>query len=341
MASISNTLKMKDSMGAVLKSVITSMNMTISTMERMNSASDNIDLSSDFETARKLIGLTTNQLNIVDDEIRKAPIEQDNFNNKIRDGTKATSSLKSMFIGMGGAIGVNKLVDTSDYMTLITARLNLINDRLQTTEELQNKIFTAANDARGLYSDMASTVSKLGLLAKNAFNNNNEIIAFTSLFQKMGIVSGSSSSEISNAMYQLIQAMASGRLQGDDYRSIIENAPMLAQAIERYLGDKGVTGTLKDMASEGLITSDVIKFAMFSVADEVNAKFAEMPMTWSQVWNGVINTLLLVSQPLLDFINLLANNGSILEPIVLGVTAVLILYTAAIMIHNGVLGIKD
>lgn len=334
MATVSNTLKMKDSMGTVLKSVITSMNMTISTMERMNSASDNIDLSGDFEAARKQIGLTTNQLSVVDDEIRKASKEQDSFNNKIRDGTNASSNLKSMLISLGGAIGLKKLADTSDSMTLITARLNLINDGLQTTNGLQNKIFAAADDARGLYTDMAATVSKLGLLAKDAFNSNDEIIAFTNLFQKMGTVSGSSSSEISNAMYQLNQAMASGRLQGDEYRSIIENAPMLAQAIERYLGDQGVTGTLKEMASDGLITADVIKFAMFSVADEVNEKFKSMPLTWAQLWNGAINNLLMISQPLLDFINLLANNWGTLEPIVLTVAIAVGTYAAILLVVN-------
>jgi len=341
MATVSNTLRMKDSMGSVLKSVITSMNMTISTMERMNSASDNIDLSSDFEAARKQIGLTTNQLSVVDDEIRKASIEQDNFNNKIRDGTNATSSLKSMFIGLGGAIGLKKLVDTSDSMAQINARLDLIKAESETTESLRNKIFASANDARGLYTDMASSITKLGLLAKDAFSNNNEIIEFTNLFQKLGVVGGTGAIEMSSAMYQLNQAMASGRLQGDEYRAIIENAPLLAQAIEKYLGDQGVKGTLKEMSSEGLITSDVIKIAMFSIADEVNEKFKNMPLTWGQLWNRAINTLLIASQPLLGFINLLANNWSILEPIVLGVTAVLILYTAAIMIHNGVLGVNS
>lgn len=334
MATVSNTLRMKDSMGSVLKSVITSMNMTISTMERMNSASDNIDLSSDFEAARKQIGLATNQLSVVDDEIRKAANEQDNFNNKIRDGTYETNSLKSMFISLGGAIGLKKLVDTSDSMTLITARLDLINDGLQTTDELQSKIFASANDARGLYADMASSVAKLGLLAGDAFNNNNEIIAFTNLFQKMGTISGSSSSEISNAMYQLNQAMASGRLQGDEYRSIIENAPMLAQAISDYM--KVGRDELKEMSSDGLITAEIIKGAMFSVADEVNEKFKNMPMTWGQFWNGAINNLLVVSQPLLDCINLLANNWSTLEPIVLVAASAVAAYASIMLVTNSI-----
>lgn len=328
MATVRNTLMMRDAMGSVLKNTITTMNMTISTMERLNTASDSIDLSQDFELARQQIGRTTAELSIIDDEIKKAAKEQENFNNKIRDGTHETNALKSMFISLGGILGIKKIIETSDAMTLITARLNLINDGLQTTYELQNMIFKAADNSRGLYTDMAASVSKLGLLAGNAFNSNVETIKFVETFQKMGVISGSSSSEISNAMYQLNQALASGRLQGDEYRSIIENAPMLAQAIADYM--KIGRDELKEMSSEGLITASIIKGAMFSVADEVNEKFAQMPMTWGQVWNGAVNYVLMLSQPLLKFINILANNWETLEPIILIVVSALGAY--AIMV---------
>lgn len=321
MATVRNTLMMRDATGSVLKSVITSMNMTISTMERLNTASDNIDLSGDFELARQEIGRATASLNIIDDEIKKAAKEQENFNNKIRDGTHETDALKSMFVSLGGVLGIKKIIETSDAMTLITARLNLINDGLQSTYELQNMIFKAADNSRGLYIDMANSVSKLGLLAGNAFSSNTELIRFVEIFQKMGVVSGSSSTEISNAMYQLNQALSSGRLQGDEFRSIIENAPMLAQAISDYM--KIGRDELKEMSSEGLITASIIKGAMFSVADEVNEKFEQMPMTWGQVWNGAVNYILMLSQPLLSFINLLANNWEILEPIILIIVSAL------------------
>lgn len=328
MATVRNTLMMKDSTGSVLKSVITSMNMTISTMERLNTASDSINLSGDFEQARQEIGRATASLSVIDDEIKKATKEQENFNNRIRDGTYETNSLKSMFISLGSVLGIKKIIDTSDAMTLITARLNLINDGLQTTYELQNMIFKAADNSRGLYIDMAASVSKLGLLAGSAFNNNAELIRFVEIFQKMGVVSGSSPTEISNAMYQLNQALASGRLQGDEYRSIIENAPMLAQAISDYM--KIGRDELKEMSSEGLITASIIKGAMFSIADDVDKKFEQMPMTWGQVWNGAVNYVLMLSQPLLSFINLLANNWETLEPIILIVVSALGAY--AIMV---------
>lgn len=327
MATIRNTLMMKDSMGSVLKNVITSMDMTISTMERLNTASDNIDLSGNFEAAKQQIGLARHELGLVDDEIRKASEEQDNFNNKVRDGTFLTRGLRSMLTGLGGLIGVQKLVNTSDEMVQIDARLNLLTNNEAATDTLKKQIFASANDARGLYTDMASSVTKLGLLAGHAFSNTDEMVAFTNTFQKMGTIAGASTSQLSSAVHQLNQAMASGRLQGDEYVAIIENAPLLAQAIADYAGI-GID-ELKKFSSEGLITADIIKGAMFSVADDVNEQFASMPMTWGQVWNGVVNKLLMWTEPLLGVINLLANNWSIIEPIVIGVAAAILTYTVA------------
>jgi len=327
MATVRNTLMMNDSMGKVLRNVITTMNMTISTMEKLNTASDKIDLSNDFEAARQQIGITVAEINSVGDELNNAAQKQEHFNEKMQKGTSIARGLKDMLVGIGGLIGLKKLIETSDTMTSIDARLNLITGPGDSSEELKKKIFASARDARGLYTDMASSISKLGILAPDAFSNTDEIIAFTNVFQKMGIVSGSSASETSNAMYQLNQAMASNRLQGDEFRSIIENAPMLARAISDYMGIS--RDALKEMSSSGLITADVIKGAMFSVADEVDEKFKKMPMTWAQVWNKVINKLLILSEPLLNFISFIANNWDILAPIVLGAASAIAVYMVA------------
>lgn len=327
MATVKNSLMMNDSMGRVLRSVITSMNMTISTMERLNIASDKLDLSGDFELAKQQIGRTIAEINTVEDEIKKAAKEQENLNNKMKNGNIFAQGLRSTLTGLGGLLGVKKLLETSDTMTSIDARLNLVADPGQSMEELKRKIFASANDVRGLYTDTASSVAKLGLLAGDSFSNTDEIIAFTNTFQKMGKISGSSATEVSNAMYQLNQAMASGRLQGDEFRSIIENAPMLAQAISEYMGigkDK-----LKEMSSDGLITADIIKGAMFSVSDEVNEKFESIPMTWAEVWNMAVNKFLVVSQPLLNGISFIANNWDILEPIILGLASAVLIYLIA------------
>lgn len=185
--------------------------------------------------------------------------------------------------------------------------------------ELNKKIYASAMRARAFYTDTAATISKLGLLAGDAFNSNDEMIAFTELMNKNFTIGGASTQEQSSAMYQLTQAMASGRLQGDEYRSIIENAPLLAKAIEDYMRNvQGAEGAMKDWSSEGLLTADVIKAALFSTADEVEERFAKMPMTWGQVWTMASNIAIRALNPLLSAINWVANNISVIGPAVLG-----------------------
>lgn len=193
---------------------------------------------------------------------------------------------------------VKKGMDFSDELTNISARLKLINDGLQSQDELQNKIMASANRSRGSYQDMASSVAKLGLLAPDSFESNDEMIAFAEAMQKSFKVSGASSQEISSATYQLTQAMAAGKLQGDEFRSIMENAPMLAQAIADYTGKS--KGELKEMSSEGLITADIIKNALFTAADDINEKYEQMPVTFADIGTRMQNNVVQAFQPTAD-----------------------------------------
>lgn len=197
-------------------------------------------------------------------------------------------------------------LDYSDNLALNKARLNLMNDGLQTTEELQDKIFAASQRSRGSYDDMTKSVAKLGLLAGDAFKSNDEMIAFSEMMNKSFKVSGAGQQEISAATYQLTQAMASGRLQGDEFRSIMENAPMLADAIAKYMGKS--KGELRDLAAEGVITSDIIKNALFSSADDINTKYEQMPKTFADAMTSIQNNAQKTLQPVADKISNLLNS---------------------------------
>lgn len=182
------------------------------------------------------------------------------------------------------------VISASDQYTMMQARIKMINDGTQTQAELMEKIHVAANSARASYSDVAAAVGKLGTLAKDAFSSNDEMIFFVQQMNKQFQLSGASIQESTAAMYQLTQAMASGRLMGDEFRSIMENAPMLAQAIAQEMGVS--MGTLREMSSQGLITADVIKNAMINTADETNKKFNELPQTFSSLMSQLGNNLI-------------------------------------------------
>lgn len=200
-----------------------------------------------------------------------------------------------------GFQGMKMLVGLSDQMTQATARLDRMNDGLQETEELQQMIFDSAQRSRGSYLGTLDMVSKLGTMAGDAFGSNEELVAFAEQINKQITLSGASTQAADAAMLQLTQAMSSGVLRGEELNSILEQTPTIAQTIAEYLGVS--TGEMREMASEGQITADVVKAAMFSAAEETNAAFAQIPLTWGQLWTSVQNTAIMALQPLLDLLS--------------------------------------
>lgn len=219
------------------------------------------------------------------------------------------NAAKSGAVFAGAAMGIEatgralkdmavSAVKTTDQLTQLRARIDLINDGSQSTAEIMDKVFSAANRSRGSFLDMADSVAKLNLLAKDAFTSNDEAIYFVEQLNKQFKIAGAGVQETTSAMYQLTQAMAAGKLQGDEFRSIMENAPMLAQSIAQEMGLS--VGQLKEMSSQGLITADIIKNALFNSAEETNAKFAEIPMTFQDIGTKLQNDLIAAFQPVME-----------------------------------------
>jgi tape measure domain-containing protein len=307
MATISATLKMFDAMTRPLQNITQSMNLLISTMQRMQNVTDrNINVDRTLAVAKSKIAAAEAEIRQAIEEADKA---QRRFNQSVRDTNTSTNSLassvKRMAIGLASAYlsarGIQAALKAADTFTTTQARLELIVDEGQSVQQLQDMIYAASQRVRGDYIAMANTVSRLGLLAGDAFANTGEIVAFAEAMQKAFKISGASIEEQTSAMYQLTQAMAAGRLQGDEFRSIMENAPMLADAIAKFTGKS--KGELKKMAAEGLITADVIKGALFSAADDINEKFASMPKTFGEVWLQIKNTAWRAFQPVFEELN--------------------------------------
>ena len=226
-------------------------------------------------------------------------------------GNKFLSTVKNIAIAIGGVSAIKSLVNLSDATTSNRSRLELIVDDNGSVADLENKIFAMSNRTRSDFLATTSVVSKLGILAGDSFKNTDEIVAFTELMNKNFAISGASIQEQTSAMYQLTQAMAAGKLQGDEFRSIMENAPLLAEAIAEYTGKS--KGELKELSSEGLITANVIKNAMFASADQINDRYNKMPMTWGQIWTRIKNVAIKALDPVLVKINELANNQQVQE----------------------------
>lgn len=269
------------------------------------------ELEKNISNAAKREEQLNQKVSQLEAELKSANASQVMFNRSVNSGNSSANRLLrtvgSLVTTYVSLYSIKKGMDMTDDYININARLANINDGLRTQRELQLDIFAAAQRSRGVYKEMASTTAKLGLLAPDAFKNNDELIYFVETLQKAFKVSGASTQESTNAMYQLTQAMASGRLQGDEFRSIIENAPMLANAIAEYTG-VGMKG-LKDLSSQGAISADIIKNSLYMAADDINAKFNTMPKTFSDIWNQISGTANMTFAPLFEKVNLMLNDS--------------------------------
>ena len=318
MATIRSQMVLNDGMTSVLRKISGALITTLDAFEQMQRASGQSINSAQFAAARsQLVGAIT-ELDEIADNFQKAGSKADGLMGKI----------SGIAAGIASIATVQKLVTLSDDVTSAQARLNLLVTDGGSVDELEAKIMASANRSRSAYLDTASAVAKLGLNAGNAFDHDmDQVIAFMEQVNKQFVIGGATAQEQSNAMVQLTQAMAAGALRGEDLNSILDSAPGIARAIEQYMGV--AEGSIKEYAAEGKVTAQVVKNALFSVADETNAKFESMPMTWAQVWTMMSNIALQALEPVLTFINWLANNIEIIGPLVLGVAAALAVYLIA------------
>lgn len=370
MGRVQSSLVLNDQMSKVLGRINKAMGSVLDSFEAVQRASGRSFNTANIAAARREIGAADAALNEMEQSYRDCNNQQQQLNKHIGQGTTAAGGLlgkiKSIASAYLGMKAVKGLVGLSDTITQTDARLSMMNDGLQTTAELNDMIYASAQRSRGSYLATADAVAKLGLMAGDAFSSNKETIAFMEQVNKQFKIAGTSAQGIDAAMLQLTQAMGSGVLRGEEYNSILEQAPNIIQAIAKYMDVP--KGKLKDMAADGQITADIVKAAMFACADETNAKFESMPKTWSDIWTSMKNRAIKALDPLLAKINQLANservqrtvnglirtfsvmsvvlaqvfdgvcavynfvadNWSWIRPVIMGIVAALLLYKAAV-----------
>lgn len=369
-----------DNANAELEQLRMQLNQAIQEQNSLNQAMQNMDVSAANDAYLRLSQTVGNTERYIRDNVG----EQGRFNQEISAGTQQanelTNTIKRAVAAYVSIQTVGKALNISDELVQTTSRLNMMNDGVQTTAELVNMVYAAAQDARGSFSQMADVVARFGNNAKDAFSSSEEVVAFADLIQKQMTIAGASTQEAANAELQLSQALGSGVLRGDELNSIFEQAPNLIQNIADYL-DVPI-GKIREMAADGELSADVVKAAIFSAADDINSKFNEMPMTWGQMWQSMQNTALIAFQPVLQRLNDLANseafqtfiqgaieamatlanillnvfdlavsigtfigdNWSIIAPIVYGIVAALTAYiaiSAIVAAINGVMAIAE
>lgn len=346
MATIRSQMVLNDQVTGVLKNITRALDITLHSFEQMQDASANAVDVRLLNQARAGLGEVNLAVREMEENYRRAAQQEQQVTRNIRQSTQAEQQLNASIRGgndalddmvgkaknlaatIGAGVGLKKLIELSDQMTSTTARLNFIVDDGGSVEALEAKIMASAQRSRAAYLDTASAIASMGANAGAAFSSNDELIAFMEQVNKQFVIGGASAQGQAAAMLQLTQAMAAGALRGEELNSILENAPGIARAIEQYMGI--AEGSIKSYAEKGAVSATVVKNALLSIADETDAKFNGMAMTWGQVWTQMGNIALKVTQPLLTAINWLANNLSVIGPILLGLgTAFLVFRVAA------------
>ena len=382
MGTIRAAVALYDGVTSPLQSMHKAMGVVLNTFEAMQQASGRAVDTAAIREAREEWAKAGTAFDAIEENIRQANNEQQKFNNSIRGGSNSAngllSTIKKIAVAAGGIAGINKVLNISDELASTKARLNLLVDDGGSVDVLEQKIMASAQRSRSAYFDTASAVAKLGLNAGNAFNGDmDQVIAFMEQVNKQFVIGGATAQEQSNAMIQLTQAMAAGALRGEELNSILDGAPGIARAIEKYMGI--AEGSIKTVAQEGKVTAEVVKNAMFAMADETNAKFDSMPKTWAQIWVDMKNQALSMFAPILTKINQLGNsakfqkvttglinglaavanvassaldiliavasvfvdNWGIIQPLVLGIAAAMLLYNGYLIANNAITAISN
>ena len=345
MATIRSQMVLNDQVTGVLKNITRALDITLHSFEQMQDASANAVDVRLLNQARAGLGEVNLAVREMEENYRRAAQQEQQVTRNIRQSTQAEQQLNASIRGgndalddmvgkaknlaatIGASVGLKKLIELSDQMTSTTARLNFIVDDGGSVKALEAKIMASAQRSRAAYLDTASAIASMGANAGAAFTSNDELIAFMEQVNKQFVIGGASAQGQAAAMLQLTQAMAAGALRGEELNSILENAPGIARAIEQYMGI--AEGSIKSYAEKGAVSATVVKNALLSIADETNAKFNGMAMTWGQVWTQMGNIALKVTRPLLTAINWLANNLSVIGPILLGLGAAFLVFQVA------------
>lgn len=361
MAGISTSIAIQDRVSG-------SLNRITAALYNSTSAFNAVDRASDVAFNPSGVQAMTNEMYHYNSRIEQLEADLVDANRRIQEmdeqtkkASESANMLKSAFNAVKGVMGgmaIKGILNTSDELVQTTSRIDMMNDGLQSTDDLMQMVYQSAQNARGSFGDMADVVARfgnnVGIGENKVFGSAEEVVEFSNLVQKQMTIAGASTNEASNAMVQLSQALGSGALRGDELNSIFEQSPNLIQNIAKYIQDNedvarsmaevaGVSyeemstnamGHIRNLAAEGAISAGLVKNAMFSASDDINKQFDSMPMTWGQIWQSMQNTALMNFRPVLNKINELANSAKF-QSLISGVT------NAMAQVSNVVLNIFD
>ncbi len=296
MATIQTSIRIFDGMTPAFRHMTNAMNIVLSSFEQLQRTSSNAIDANSIRTAREELARAEAGFDRLERQIRESDNQQRKLNEDINKGASSTDrlvgsakKLAATYLGIRTLGGLGNL---SDQMTSTNARLGMINDGQQSDAGLNKMIFQSAERSRASYLDTAQIVSRIGMNAGKAFSSTKEIVGFAEQLNKKFVIAGASTEEMNSALLQLTQGLSSGVLRGEELNAVFESAPNIIQSIADYL-DVDI-GKIRGMASEGMLTADIVKNSLLAAAEQTNAEFEKMPYTFSQIWTSIKNNAIMI-----------------------------------------------
>ncbi|MFB8858240.1 tape measure protein, partial [Clostridioides difficile] len=296
MATIQTSIRIFDGMTPAFRHMTTAMNIVLSSFEQLQRTSSNAVNANSIIRAREELARAEAGFDRLERQIRESDNQQRKLNEDINKGASSTDrlvgsakKLAATYLGIRTLGGLGNL---SDQMTSTNARLGMINDGQQSDAGLNKMIFQSAERSRASYLDTAQIVSRIGMNAGKAFSSTKEIVGFAEQLNKKFVIAGASTEEMNSALLQLTQGLSSGVLRGEELNAVFESAPNIIQSIADYL-DVDI-GKIRGMASEGMLTADIVKNSLLAAAEQTNAEFEKMPYTFSQIWTSIKNNAIMI-----------------------------------------------
>jgi tape measure domain-containing protein len=321
MATVKNTITLQDKFTPVLRAMIKAMNSTVTAMagvDKVSNAAFN-KMKRDVQAANEAV----NNLAKGTDNL-KPPAENvgKKFSNWGANLGGAIYSVKQIFNT------VSNIATKIDEINARSSRIDMVANLFggaDTSDDIKAMIQEAANRSRGNAALMTDIVSKMGIQATEAFDSARELIDFNEQLQKTFVIAGTNSTGVESTMYNLVQALSTGVLRGQDLNAILSNTPRIVQNIAEYMGVS--MGEVRKLAEEGTITAEVVKYAMLSASEQTNEAFNSMPMTFQAVTNmiktDIDNFLQPMAEKMSGFWSFIADNWSVVRPILIGISVAL------------------
>ena len=298
MATIQQSMSLYDGVTGPLRQMQQAMALTLNTFESMqNSISENVAIdfgTQELEMARNAVNQLGAEMVRIQQEQEDMIRKQEEFTQSVRRSESRMNRLGSAAIAVNQGLelmqrignGINGFMKQADEAAMINSRIGMMNDGLMKHHELQKKILQMANDTRSGYAETVDLMSKLTM--SGAFDSTAHVMDMTESINKAIRIGGGTDEMNKSAMLQLSQALGSGVLQGDELRSLSENAPYMMKVLADGLGV--ARGELKQMGADGELTTDVVIQAFENQRDVINSTFENIPRTWGDVTTKLGNS---------------------------------------------------